>query len=298
MTGQREDCWSLADWEQSLGRLADSTRAVYARDASAATVWLSRVGASEPGSVTRHALRGYVRHLVTSGYAPRTVARKVSVLRRYFDWARRTGRVTTDPTLGLHAPRHPDRLPKVLKSDELDALTATPNPATSDNTARDGRDLAVVEVLYGSGLRVSELCSLTRSDINLDTATATVWGKGAKQRRVPLSEPAVEALRGWLESGRATFVTPATPPDAVFLNLRGRVLTPRDVRRILDRLSISPTHPHALRHTFATHLLDGGADLRSVQQLLGHADIASTQVYTHVSRERLREVHRNAHPRA
>lgn len=290
--------WSLSDWERSLGRLADSTKAVYARDAADATTWLTEFGVSTPATVTRLTLRAYVRHLVLSDYAPSTVARKISVLRRYFKWARRTGRVTTDPTLGLHTPKRPVRLPKVLKNDELEALTDSPRLSKSTDTARDIRDLAIVEVLYGSGVRVSELCSLTISDVNLGTSVATVWGKGEKQRQVPLSEPAVEALRGWLESGREAFVKSETPPLALFLNMRGRVLTPRDVRRILDRRSITPTHPHALRHTFATHLLDGGADLRSVQELLGHADLSSTQIYTHVSRERLREVHRNSHPRA
>ena len=292
------DSWNLSDWGLSMARLADSTKAVYARDAQAATAWLSEAGVLHPNEVTRNVLRGYVRYLVMSGYAPRTVARKLSVLRRYFNWACRTGRATTDPTLGLHTPRRTAGLPKVLQSHELDALTKPPEASNPDDEPRHCRDLAVVEVLYGSGLRVSELCSLTLSDVNLQTATATVWGKGARQRQVPLSEPAVVALQRWLESGRAALTTSESPPDMMFLNLRGRVLTPRDVRRILDRRSVSPTHPHALRHTFATHLLDGGADLRSVQELLGHTQLASTQVYTHVSRERLRDVHRSTHPRA
>jgi site-specific recombinase XerD len=124
-----------------------------------------------------------------------------------------------------------------------------------------------------------------------------VWGKGGKQRVVPLSEPAVEALRGWL-AARSDLVGPESPDGAVFLNRRGRRLTPRDVRRVLDRRADVPTHPHALRHTFATHLLDGGADLRAVQELLGHADLSTTQRYTHVSRERLRKVYDATHPRA
>jgi integrase/recombinase XerC len=154
----------------------------------------------------------------------------------------------------------------------------------------------VLETLYGSGVRVSELCSLDVGAVRLDEGALVVWGKGDKQRRVPIGEPAVEALRVWM-SIRLDVV----PPDqhaALFANERGRRLTPRDVRRILDRRSASPTHPHALRHTFATHLLDGGADLRAVQELLGHADVATTQRYTHVSRDRLRAAYRQAHPRA
>ena len=259
--------------------------------------WLASSGAETPVAATRLLLRGYIRHLVLLGYAPRTVSRKLSVLRRYFDWARRTGRTAADPTAGLHGPKGAVRLPRVLKASEIDALLDNPPMSTAEDRARDMRDLAVVEVLYGSGLRVSELCSLTFGAIDLDTGTARVWGKGSRQRKAPISDPCIRALRRWLEEGRQAFVTAETPADAVFLNLRGRALSPRDVRRILMRRGMSAVNPHALRHTFATHLLDGGADLRSVQELLGHADLSSTQIYTHVSRERLREVHRHSHPR-
>ena len=291
------DEWGLGSWLDSLSSVADSTRAVYARDASAAAGWLAEAGVAGPASVDRRVLRRYLAELSTHGYAARTVTRKVSVLRRYFDWARRTGRTEADPTLGLAAPRGPSKLPQVLKDDQIRTLIDKPAKAGAE-ADRDARDLAIVELLYGSGLRVSELCGLRRGDLDLAQAQARVWGKGAKQRQVPLSDPSVEALRAWLRRHRGSFVTADTDPDAVFLNQRGRTMTPRDVRRVLDRRSVVPTHPHALRHTFATHLLDGGADLRAVQELLGHADIATTQIYTHVSRERLREVHRSSHPRA
>ena len=159
----------------------------------------------------------------------------------------------------------------------------------------DRRDLAVLELLYAAGLRVSELCGLDRGDVDLRDRTVTVLGKGGKQRRVPVHTAAVDALRAWFEDGRETM---DGPPEAVFVNRRGARLGPRDVRRILDRRSASPTHPHALRHTYATHLLDGGADLRVVQELLGHASLATTQVYTHVSKERLRAVYDETHPRS
>ena len=184
----------------------------------------------------------------------------------------------------------------MLKDDQIHTLIDKPARA-GDDDARDARDLAIVELLYGSGLRVSELCGLRDEDLDLGRCEVRVWGKGAKQRLVPISEPAAGALRDWLQRHRCSFITEETPAEAIFLNQRGRAMTPRDVRRVLDRRSVVPTHPHALRHTFATHLLDGGADLRSVQELLGHADIATTQIYTHVSRERLREVHRTTHPR-
>ena len=291
------DNWGLSAWLDSLSGVADSTRAVYARDAAAAVEWLETAGSSGPASVDRRALRCYLADLGANRYAARTITRKVSVLRRYFDWARRTGRTEVDPTLGLAAPRGPSRLPQVLKDDHIRTLIDKPARA-GDDDARDARDLAIVELLYGSGLRVSELCGLRHEDLDLARAEVRVWGKGSKQRLVPLSDPAVAALQAWLQDHRASFVTVDTPAAAVFLNQRGRAMAPRDVRRVIDRRSVVPTHPHALRHTFATHLLDGGADLRAVQELLGHADIATTQIYTHVSRERLREVHRSSHPRA
>jgi len=182
----------------------------------------------------------------------------------------------------------------VLKGEELDALLAP--GAVGDPVAC--RDVAVVELLYGSGLRVGELCGLRPVDLDLARRRLLVWGKGAKQRMLPMSEASSGAVGAWMGEGRDALVTEATPADAVFLNRRGRRLTPRDVRRILDRRAAAPTHPHALRHTFATHLLDGGADLRAVQELLGHEDLATTQLYTHVSKERLRTVYEATHPRA
>jgi site-specific recombinase XerD len=241
------------------------------------------------------------------------VARRTSALRRYFRWATRTDRIAADPSLTLRAPRGTGRLPRILHDDQLqhllepaagpgaDRSPGGPGVSAADDPfhqARRLRDDAVLEVLYGSGLRVAELCGLRREDLALDRGQARVWGKGSKQRVVPLSEPAVTALRAWLTDGRGTLAADRAPADVVFVNQRGNPLTPRDCRRILDRRSLEPTHPHALRHTFATHLLDGGADLRAVQELLGHADLATTQIYTHVSRERLRQVFDETHPRA
>ncbi len=289
--------WDSAVWLESLTRVAGSTRAVYARDLRDAVAWLVESGVPEPAAVERRHLRRYLAELERAGYARRTTARKASVLRRYFDWARRTGRVAADPSAALSAPQGASTLPRILNHSELEALIAG-SARSGDDPGLDARDRAVVELLYGSGLRVSELCSLRLGDIDETDSVATVWGKGAKQRRVPISVHALDALRSWLSSGRAALASAAEPTDAVFLNRRGGPMSPRDVRRMLDRRALAPTHPHALRHTFATHLLDGGADLRSVQELLGHADLASTQIYTRVSRERLREVHRSTHPRA
>jgi site-specific recombinase XerD len=195
-------------------------------------------------------------------------------------------------------------LPHVLNASELAVLLDEPPARRADDPLEVRlRDDAVLEVLYGCGLRVGELCGLDLPDVNMRNRTLTVWGKGGKQRQVPVGEPAAEALTAWLSRGRPVMVAEATAPSsgdeaAVFFNRRHRRLTPRDVRRLLDRRAAAPTHPHALRHSYATHLLDGGADLRAVQELLGHADVATTQLYTHVSKQRLKQVYGETHPRA
>jgi len=171
-------------------------------------------------------------------------------------------------------------------------------PQAVRKVALAARDDAVLELLYGCGLRVAELCGLDIGDVDMRSATVTVMGKGRRQRRVPMHARCAEAVELWLSRGRPELVTDVSPPHALFLNRRGARLGTRDVRRVVDRRSPVPTHPHALRHSFATHLLDGGADLRVVQELLGHASLQTTQVYTHVSKERLLSVYGATHPRA
>jgi integrase/recombinase XerC len=291
--------WNEHDFLSSLTSVAPRTAEAYRSDLAAFTAWAGELGVTDPHDVDRLLLRRYVAHLATSHYARRSIARKASTLRRYFRWATRTGLLPADPASGLSAPRGDGRLPRVLRQDELNVLLdELPGALLDDPPAVRARDDAVLEVLYGSGLRVGELCSMDVGDLDLDRGRATVWGKGGKQRTVPLGEPAVAALRAWVDDHRQQLLTAATPAGALFANHRGKRLTPRDVRRLLDRRAPAPTHPHALRHTFATHLLDGGADLRAVQELLGHADLATTQRYTHVSRERLRSVYDATHPRA
>lgn len=293
------DPWSLDAFCASLTSVSEATRRAYRSDLHAFVVWSERAELSEPSSITRTMLRRYIASLATRNYARRSIARKASALRRYFGWAVRSGIIASDPSVGLSAPGGTGRLPRVLRDDELTAvLDDPPGTTANDPPAIRSRDDAVLELLYGSGLRVSELCGLRPDDIDIDRRRITVWGKGSKQRMVPLSDPACEALGQWLGHGRRILATAESPSDAVFLNQKGRRLGPRDVRRLLDRRSPSPTHPHALRHTFATHLLDGGADLRAVQELLGHADLSTTQHYTHVSKQRLRNVLDATHPRA
>jgi integrase/recombinase XerC len=288
--------WEQEAFLRSLSSLSANTVEAYGRDVADFVTWAERAHLAGPAAVDHVVLRRHLAYLSTRRLARRSVARKAAALRRYFGWLRRTGVIPTDPSRRLAAPRGEGRLPHVLKADELDALLPADVGATTDPVER--RDRAVVELLYGSGLRVGELCGLRPADVDLARAQLLVWGKGAKQRQLPMSETSVDAVRDWVDRGRAALVGGETPADALFLNRRGRRLTPRDVRRILDRRAASPTHPHALRHTYATHLLDGGADLRAVQELLGHADLATTQLYTHVSKERLRTVYDATHPRA
>ena len=292
--------WDLDAFAASLTSLAPTSVRAYRSDLEHFVEWAGRGGVESPEQVDRRLLRRYVAHLTTLGRARKTIARHVASLHRYFDWLRRRGRIEVDPSARLSAPTADGRLPRVLRRDELEVLLDDGPPPTDDpvEAAVAQRDAAVLEVLYGSGLRVSELCGLRRQDLDLDRARVTVLGKGSKERTVPLSPPAVEALRTWLGAGRDVLASTETPDEIVFLNRRARPLSPRDVRRVLDRRAGDPTNPHALRHTFATHLLDGGADLRAVQELLGHADLATTQLYTHVSRERLRGVLETTHPRA
>jgi integrase/recombinase XerC len=288
--------WDLDRFDASLTGASPATRRAYRADLEAFVEWAGRGELDGPSAVGRPALRRYVAYLTTRGYARRSVARKASSLRRYFAWAHTVGLVAVDPAASLSVPKGPGRLPRVLHDDELQSLLEGPEPAEPDEP-HHLRDLAIVELLYGSGLRVAELCALDPADLDLPQRQVRVWGKGDKQRRVPLSEPAAEALQRWIDLGRSRVVDADTSASPLFVNRRGNRLTPRDVRRILDRRASGPVNPHALRHTFATHLLDGGADLRSVQELLGHADVGTTQIYTHVSTDRLQQVHRATHPR-
>jgi integrase/recombinase XerC len=291
--------WDLEGFARTLTSASAATVRAYRSDLAAFVEWAERGSLAGPEAVDRRTLRRYLSWLQTRRYARRSIARKASALRRYFAWLVRTGRLTDDPAAGLSAPSGGGRLPRVLRADELTVLLDEPPARVADD---DGplrwRDDAVLELLYGSGLRVAELCGLRPPDVDLGRRQVRVWGKGSKQRQLPMSDSSVEAVKAWVGAGRQEMVRNDTPADALFLNRLGHRLTPRDVRRILDRRAASPTHPHALRHTFATHLLDGGADLRAVQELLGHSDLATTQLYTHVSKERLRSVYDATHPRA
>ncbi len=277
--------------------MSDHTVTAYCTDIRGFADWCARSGIVRPDDVKRTTIRRYLAYLTTRQYARRSIARKTASLRRYFGWSVRTEAVASDPTIGIHTSPGEGRLPRVLDASDLSALLDGA-PPTDEPAWRRRMDDAVLELLYGSGLRVSELCGLDVGSIDLAAAAVVVWGKGSKQRRLPLSAPSVVALRDWLAVRHEVVAADAAEPAMLFGNERGHRLTPRDVRRIVDRRSPTPTHPHALRHSFATHLLDGGADLRAVQELLGHSDVATTQRYTHVSKDRLRTAYNSTHPRA
>ena len=303
----------MDEFRTSLTSTGQATQSAYLSDLAAFVEWAERSGTTGPAGVDRRMLRRYVAFLGTrvsrvgAPYSRRTIVRKVASLRRYFAWARRAGLVEVDPAVRLSGGPAKGRLPRVLPTADLEALFEDAHPGDEKGIPWDLRDRAIIELLYGSGLRVSELCDLDVGDVHTGSRTVIVTGKGDKERRVPVSEPALEAVADWTEHGRpavqaqiasGTQRKHANPGAALFLNRRGARLGPRDVRRMIDSRALSPTHPHALRHTYATHLLDGGADLRAVQELLGHASLGTTQIYTHVSKERLRQVHGETHPRA
>ncbi|HVM41685.1 MAG TPA: tyrosine recombinase [Acidimicrobiia bacterium] len=297
--------WPVDEYVGSLTAVSEHTREAYERDVRQFVEWCERGAAPHPGDVDHQVLRRYLAFLSTRGFAPRSVSRKAAAVRSFFRFLRRRGVVERDPTRSLRTPRGPSRLPRVPKASEAAALVeAAADPERLDDPVERAivlRDRAVLELLYGAGIRVAELCGLGPRDVDLDRSVVTVMGKGAKERQVPVGEPAVDAVRRWLAGGRGRLVSDATPADALFLNRRGRRLTPRDARRILEARPLPDgrvLHPHALRHAFATHLLEGGADLRVVQELLGHADVGTTQVYTHLTKERLRSVYDETHPRA
>jgi integrase/recombinase XerC len=252
----------------------------------------------EPGQLTTRLLRAYLAWLHEQGYAKTTIARRIAAVRSWCRFLCRQGVLTANPADGLRGPRPERRLPHFLSEQDLARLVETP-PA---QTVLGIRDRAILETLYSAGLRVAELTGLNLADVDLDTGLATVRGKGKRERLALFGPPALAALRNWLAQ-RETVSPRARSQAAIYLNKRGTRLTTRSVGRLLQKYlaqaGLDPrASPHTLRHSFATHLLDRGADIRSVQELLGHRSLANTQIYTHVTTHRLRENYHKAHPRA
>ena len=290
--------------------LSVHTVAAYRRDLVQLAVFLHR-GGQALATADHQLLRRFLAQQHTLGYARATVARKVGAIRTFYRWAVAASRIAEDPSLRLGRPKVVSRLPSVLRAGEAAALVEAPVVAgardapASDRSPADRavalRDVAALELLYGSGLRVGEVAGLTVDRVDLDRRRVTVMGKGAKEREVPMSDYAVEALRAYLRDGRSILA----PEGAreVFHNRRKKPFSSRDIRTMVERYggTVLPGRrvtPHTLRHSFATHLLEGGADIRAVQELLGHASVATTQRYTHVSRARLFQAYEQSHPRA
>jgi integrase/recombinase XerC len=288
------DAWRIQQFGVSLTAASPHTISAYLSDVNLFIEWVGRQSIVTPDAVSKDVVRQYIGFLTTMKMAKRTTGRKLAALRRYFGWLARNQQISVDPTIGVRTPSDTGRLPKVLTNEQLGALLQTDD--TDQPDWKIARDTAVIELLYGSGLRVSELCSLDIDSINVKQLAVSVMGKGGKERRVPVGEPSLVALKQWVALRSEVVANASTV--ALFVNSRGTRLGTRDVRRIIDARSLAPTHPHALRHTYATHLLDNGADLRAVQELLGHADVATTQRYTHVSKERLKSAYGTSHPRA
>ena len=256
----------------------------------------------EPARVTLSRLRGWLASMSDGGAAPATVQRRVASVRGFFEWAVKEGLLGANPAARLQAPKRQRRLPKVPTASALATTIASAEQRAGESDDPIAlRDLALVEVLYSSGLRVSEVCSLGLGDVDRDRRSLSVVGKGNKERTVPLGLPALRALETWL-AARPAVAGPASP-DTVFLGAQGGALDPRVARRVVHAATAAAgtsadVGPHGLRHAMATHLIEGGADLRSVQEMLGHASVATTQLYTHVTSERLRQAFKDAHPRA
>jgi integrase/recombinase XerD len=276
--------------------LAPLTLAAYRRDLSLYAGWLDGQSGKVLDASTEADLLAYIteRHAATRAT---TANRRLTVFKRYFRWALRERRVTADPTLRLLAARQPLRVPKSLSEAQVEALLAAPDV----DTALGLRDRTMLELLYASGLRVSELVGLKTVHLGLNEGVLRVLGKGSKERLVPFGEEAHAWLRRWLAEGRPQ-VLGARGADALFVTVRGAGMTRQMFWNLVKRYArlagiSAPLSPHTLRHAFATHLLNHGADLRAVQLLLGHADIGTTTIYTHVARERLRQLHARHHPR-
>ena len=291
-TGQ----WYLKDYAITLRATdrAEATQTAYLSDVGAFIDWADERDSHRPIEVTVRTLRDYLAFMTERGDERTSIIRRRASLRGYFSWMVQRGHLEESPAARLSAPRPNLRLPKIVVREQLDTLL---DEDWGDDTWAT-LDRAVCEVLYGAGLRVSELCGLNVVSVDFRQGLLRVLGKGRKERIVPLHRRGLESVQLWIEDARADVMRSDSPSEALFFNRRGNRLGPRDVRRILDnRVLRGHVHPHALRHTYATHLLEGGADLRVVQELLGHESLTTTQIYTHVSKSRLQKVHHDTHPR-
>lgn len=287
--------------DRERDRSAHTIRA-YVGDVLACLTWCAADGSRGLDDVDLARLRAWLGTLASGGAARSTLSRRSAAVRTFFAWARRTGRVAVDPALRLASPKRQRALPDVLTRDGATAVLDVAAVAADDEDPIHLRNRAVLELLYATGIRVGELTGLDVDDVDRTNRVVRVLGKGRKERMVPFGQPADEAVADWLEHGRPAVAKGDSGP-ALFLGRRGRRVDPRQVREVVHALlahvpDAPDLGPHGLRHSAATHLLEGGADLRMVQELLGHSSLATTQLYTHVSLDRLRTSYRQAHPRA
>ncbi|MEP9381111.1 tyrosine recombinase XerC [Nocardioides sp. KR10-350] len=295
----------LGDYERHLVSERDLTRhtvRAYVGDIAGLLEHAARLGIEDVGDLDLRTLRSWLAKQQTLGRSRTTLARRATAARVFTAWLAHTGRATTDAGASLGSPRAYRTLPPVLRADEAEDLLRAASELADDGSPVGLRDAAMLELLYATGIRVGELVGLDVDDLDRERNVVRVLGKGRKERTVPYGAPAAHALDAWLTRGRPGLVAPGSGP-ALFLGARGGRIDQRAVRalvhrRIADVPGAPDIGPHGLRHTAATHLLEGGADLRSVQELLGHASLATTQLYTHVSTDRLRRAYQQAHPRA
>jgi integrase/recombinase XerC len=281
---------------------SEHTVRAYLSDVGGLLAHAATEGVTDLGGLELGTLRRWLGAQSESGVSRSTLARRSATARSFTAWALREELIETDPALRLKAPKKEGSLPGVLQQQQLVRLLTGLKEAAQDGLPMPLRDLAIVELLYATGIRVGELAGLDIDDLNPDRRTLRVLGKGNKERTVPYGLPAALAVDDWLRRGRGKLVTAASGP-ALFLGVRGGRVDQRQVRSVVKGLfealgDTAATSPHALRHSAATHLLDGGADLRAVQEILGHSSLATTQIYTHVSVDRLRNSYQQAHPRA
>jgi integrase/recombinase XerC len=295
----------LADYERHLVSerdLAPHTVRAYLADVGGLLEHADRMGRTDVADLDLRTLRSWLAHQQVTGRSRATLARRATAVRVFTAWLARTGQIPADVGASLRSPKGGQKLPPVLRQDEAAELIAAAARLADDGSPVGVRDTAMLELLYATGVRVGELVALDVDDLDRGRNVLRVLGKGRKERTVPFGIPAAEAVDAWLSRGRPRLVTPGAGP-ALFLGARGGRIDQRAVRtvvhrRIADVPGAPDIGPHGLRHTAAIHLLEGGADLRSVQELLGHASLATTQLYTHVSTDRLRQAYRQAHPRA
>jgi integrase/recombinase XerC len=288
---------------RSERRLSEHTVRAYLGDVDNLLAYLQSLGMTDPAEAELVDLRGWLAGLQTAGAARASLQRRAAAIRVLWAWAYETGRIGRDVAAGLKSPKKQRRLPATVDqraaANMLDAALAR---AEETGGPVGLRDVAILETLYATGIRVSELCGLDLADLDVDRRVLRVLGKGNKERSVPIGRPGVQAMQRWVDEGRGLLAGPRSG-NAFFLGERGARIDQRVVRRIVHRAlglvdGAPDLGPHGLRHAMATHLLEGGADLRSVQEMLGHASLATTQIYTHVTNERLKRAFEQAHPRA